>query len=151
MGDRDSKLSTLVHSQAPSMRIKAFEEATGLSRHTVRFYERRGLLPAPPRGGDNNYRDYDEALVERALTIKLAQRLGFTLAEIKRSIDDYDADTMSAEDKMRFMEEKIAQIEAQMAGLQTMRGYLADKVAWMRAGEPGLPPSLAGLEGGTRC
>ena len=66
-------------------------------------------------------------------------------------IDDYDADTMTAEDKMRFMEEKIAQIEAQMAGLQTMRGYLADKVAWMRAGEPGLPPSLAGLEGGTRC
>ncbi len=133
------------------MRIKAFEAATGLSRHTVRFYERRGLLPAPPRGGDNNYRDYDQALVERARMIKLAQRLGFTLAEIKRSIDEYDAGTLCTEDKLRFMEQKIAQIDTQMAGLQTMRSYLADKVSWMRAGELGLPPSLAGLEGDTRC
>lgn len=129
------------------MRIKAFEEATGLSRHTVRFYERRGLLPTPPRGSDNNYRDYDEALVERARMIKLAQRLGFTLAEIGRAIDDYDADTLSTDDKLRFMEDKIAQIEAQMAGLATMRGYLADKVAWMRGGEQGPPPTLATTDG----
>jgi MerR family transcriptional regulator, copper efflux regulator len=128
------------------MRIKAFEAATGLSRHTVRFYERRGLLPAPLRNGDNNYREYDAALVDRARMIKLAQRLGFTLSEIKRSIDSYDANTLSVEDKMRFMQDKIAQIDEQMAGLQAMRGYLADKVAWVRAGETGLPPSLAKLD-----
>ncbi len=128
------------------MRIKAFESATGLSRHTVRFYERRGLLPAPLRNGDNNYREYDDALVERARMIKLGQRLGFTLTEIKRSIDGYDANTLSVEDKMRFMQDKIAQIDEQMAGLQAIRGYLADKVAWVGAGETGLPPSLATLD-----
>jgi MerR family transcriptional regulator, copper efflux regulator len=128
------------------MRIKAFETATGLSRHTVRFYERRGLLPAPLRNGDNNYREYDDALVDRARMIKLAQRLGFTLGEIKRSIDGYDANTLSVDDKMRFMHDKIAKIDEQMAGLQAMRGYLADKIAWLGAGESGLPPSLAKLE-----
>ncbi len=77
----------------------------------MRFYERRGLLPAPLRDGDNNYRKYDDALVKRARMIKLGQRLGFTLNEIKRSIDGYDANTLSVDDKMRFMQDKIAQID----------------------------------------
>lgn len=49
---------------------------------TLRFYERRGLLPEPPRNV-YGHRVYDSAEVNRLRFIKRAQRLGFTLAEIK--------------------------------------------------------------------
>ena len=48
---------------------------------TVRFYERQGLLPAPPRA-PSGYRQYDEEHVQRIRFIKRAQSLGFTLREI---------------------------------------------------------------------
>lgn len=46
------------------MRIGTLAEQLGTTPHAIRFYERRGLLPAPPRG-DNQYREYGEADVER--------------------------------------------------------------------------------------
>lgn len=46
------------------MRIGTLAEQLGITPHAIRFYERRGLLPAPPRG-DNHYRQYDTADAER--------------------------------------------------------------------------------------
>ncbi len=46
------------------MRIGILAERLGTTPHAIRFYERRGLLPAPPRG-DNQYREYGEADAER--------------------------------------------------------------------------------------
>ena len=46
------------------MRIGALAERLGTTPHAIRFYERRGLLPAPRRG-DNSYREYSEADAER--------------------------------------------------------------------------------------
>ena len=55
------------------MLIKGFCEATGLSRDTVRFYVRRGLLsPAIGSGAGNRYQVFDAAQVERAKVIKAA-------------------------------------------------------------------------------
>ena len=47
---------------------------------TIRYYERRGLLPAPDRSA-SNYRVYQETTVRRVRFIKRAQQLGFTLKE----------------------------------------------------------------------
>jgi hypothetical protein len=44
------------------------------------------------------------------------------------------------------MAQKIAGIDAQIANLHSMRCYLADKIAWMRAGRQGLPPSVQALD-----
>lgn len=46
------------------MRIGTLAEQVGTTPHAIRFYERRGLLPAPPRS-DNRYREYSEADAER--------------------------------------------------------------------------------------
>ncbi len=46
------------------MRIGALAEQLGTTPHAIRFYERRGLLPAPARS-DNRYREYSEADAER--------------------------------------------------------------------------------------
>lgn len=49
---------------------------------TIRFYEKKGLIPEPMRT-DTGYRQYPEETIHRILFIKNAQRLGFTLKEIR--------------------------------------------------------------------
>jgi MerR family copper efflux transcriptional regulator len=55
--------------------------AAGVAVDTVRFYERRGLLPAPPRT-PSGYRQYGDDALDRLRFILRAKELGFTLAEI---------------------------------------------------------------------
>ena len=62
------------------MQIGTLSTRTGLSRDSLRFYEKRGLLQA--RRSDNGYRDYPEEAVQWLGYVRTAQQLGFTLAEI---------------------------------------------------------------------
>lgn len=55
--------------------------AAGVNQQTLRYYERRGLLPAPRRS-NGGHRLYDAESVTVLRVIKAAQRLGFTLAEV---------------------------------------------------------------------
>ncbi len=65
-----------------SLTIGAFAKAAGVNVETIRFYQRKGLLPEPdkPYG---SIRRYGEADVVRVKFVKSAQRLGFSLAEIR--------------------------------------------------------------------
>lgn len=65
------------------MALRAGEVAarSGVHRETLRYYERRGLIPPPPRR-ISGYRAYPAETVERVRLIKWAQGLGFTLREI---------------------------------------------------------------------
>ncbi len=71
------------------MLIGELADAVGLPTRTVRFYERRGLLPEPGRAA-NGYRVYDEATLGRLQFIRSAQAAGLTLAEIRGIIDIRD-------------------------------------------------------------
>ena len=64
------------------MNIKELTETVGLSRDTIRFYEREGLISKPSRKS-NGYRDYDNKIVEQLNMIVMAKELGFTLKEIR--------------------------------------------------------------------
>ena len=75
------------------MRIGTFVQRTGLSRDTIRFYEKRGLLR--PAVLSNGYRDFPEPLVERARQIRLGQSLGFTLAAIGTLLNEWEVQGMS--------------------------------------------------------
>ncbi|TMP78279.1 hypothetical protein CWB73_17155 [Pseudoalteromonas phenolica] len=65
------------------MRIKAICLKTGLSKDTVRFYEKLGLLTNVEKGL-NGYKNYIDTHVEQLSLIKHAKGLGFTLEEIKQ-------------------------------------------------------------------
>ena len=60
-------------------------EAAGVNRRTLRYYERRGLLPPGPSPG--GHRLYDDQAVTTLRVIKAAQRLGFTLEEVADLIE----------------------------------------------------------------
>ena len=64
------------------MNMKQAEEATGISRRNLRFYEEEGLI-APRRNPDNDYRDYSPEDIERLKTIRMLRMLEVPLEEIK--------------------------------------------------------------------
>ena len=102
---------------------------------TVRYYERRGLLPEPPRK-ESGYRQYSENDVSRLLFIKRAQTLGFTLKEILELLNlRVDPDTTCGDVKRR-AEAKIGDIEQKILALQKMKKALAKLAATCRGGGP---------------
>lgn len=68
------------------MGIKEAEEATGISRQNIRFYERQGLLH-PVRNKNNSYREYTEEDILRLKEIRLLRKLGMPVEEIRRLLD----------------------------------------------------------------
>src|SRR5574337_1536054 len=65
------------------MRIGDVAKQAGMTVDAVRFYERQGLLPKPPRT-EAGYRVYAGADLRRLQIVRQAQRLGFSLQEIVR-------------------------------------------------------------------
>lgn len=65
-----------------ALKIGQVAERGGVNLQTIRYYEREGLLPEPPRL-QSGYRMFPDDTVRRVRFIKGAQDLGFTLSEIK--------------------------------------------------------------------
>ena len=102
---------------------------------TVRYYERRGLLPEPPRK-ESGYRQYSENDVSRLLFIKRAQTLGFTLKEILELLNlRVDPDTTCGDVKRR-AEAKIGDIEEKIRALQKMKKALTKLASTCRGRGP---------------
>jgi Hg(II)-responsive transcriptional regulator len=95
---------------------------------TIRFYERKGLLPKPPRTA-SGYRTFSPEMVRRVRFIKRAQDLGFSLKEIKELLAlRLDPDTTCAEVRAR-AEEKVADIQQKVHDLHRMKKTLKQLVA----------------------
>lgn len=107
-----------------TLTIGQLADAAGVSVQTVRFYERKGLLPEPPRSA-SGYREYPESDVARLGFIRRAQGLGFTLAEIGELLSlRMDAGTTPGQVRER-VEEKIADVDARIAELARIRAALS--------------------------
>lgn len=73
------------------MKIQELADKMGLTIHTIRFYEKEGLLDdRHVRRESNNYRNYSEEAVERLRLIKKFQSIGCSLAELKEALQDCD-------------------------------------------------------------
>lgn len=64
------------------MQIGGLSAATGVHIETIRYYERAGLMPAPPRSAGGR-RQYEDAHIARLAFIKRCRELGFTLAQVR--------------------------------------------------------------------
>lgn len=95
----------------------------GLNVSAIRFYERKGLLPEPERVGGQ--RRYDEGVVGRLGTIEVAQRAGFSLAEIRVLLDAIDHGAPAHEQLQALAVRKLPEVEALIARAAAMRDWLA--------------------------
>jgi len=90
---------------------------------TVRYYERRGLIPRPRRTA-SGYRDFPAETVQQIRFIKRAQELGFTLEEIQGLLALRINGRAKCADVMHVAEHKLELIEDKIADLQSMRRAL---------------------------
>lgn len=110
-------------------------KAADVNVETLRYYERRGLLPEPPRT-ESGYRLYDTESVTRLRFIKEAQSLGFTLEEIQELLVlRVDSENSCADVRAR-AEQKVTDIEDKIRSLQQMRNALQKLVAACASGGP---------------
>lgn len=108
----------------PSLTIGRLAKQAGVGVETVRYYQRRGLLPTPPDHG--GYRQYPVALLNRIRFIKRAQELGFSLDEIQELLQlDEHTDRASIR---QLATTKIAQIQKKMDDLSRIQATLQQLV-----------------------
>jgi DNA-binding transcriptional MerR regulator len=141
------------------MRIGELAERVGVPADTVRFYEREGWLPRPPRQ-DNGYREYADADVEHLRLLIDLRRLELPLDEAARLASychsGHCADT--SVELPRLIADRRADVARRMARLEELDARLADlerHVAATSTGtgarQPGLGRTLAVLDAGGPC
>lgn len=108
------------------MRIGELAAQAAVNVQTLRYYERRGLMPATRRQA-SGYREYDANAVGRVRFIKHAQALGFTLDDIAELLEN----TACLEVQAR-AERAIARIDSKLVELDRMRTILAQLVGECR-------------------
>lgn len=109
------------------MRIGEVAVQAGVNIQTLRYYERRGLLPEPARG-NSGYRAYDPETVRLVRFIKRAQELGFALREIEDLIELRQSPRRGAEVRA-VAATKVVDIERRIRQLKAMRRALGGLVA----------------------
>lgn len=105
------------------MLIGEVADAAKLPTPTVRFYERRGLLPEPARTA-NGYRAYDESTLNRLKFIRTAQSAGLTLAEIRGIIDIRDSGEAPCAHVDDLLGEKLAEVRERRHQLEVLEREL---------------------------
>jgi DNA-binding transcriptional MerR regulator len=119
------------------MRMKAFCDKAGLSRETVNFYVRLGLIiPASNGSATNTYRDFDTRQVEVAQMIKQAKALGFSLSEIGQLAKRYRAAALDRDVQIALLHEQLSQLAVRRAALDEMDAVLRQKLSQLSAAEP---------------
>ena len=105
------------------MQIAELEQRTGVSRHTLRYYEKAGLLREVERRG-NNYRDYPAKAVERVAMVRQLKELGFSLREIHEVLDALRSDSIDCAQGARLMAEKKSAVDRRIAELKQVSAML---------------------------
>ena len=108
-----------------TMTIGQVASGAGVNIQTVRYYERRGLLPKAPRT-PSGYRQYDPEAVARLRFIKRAQELGFSLEEVAELLElrvEHGAACEAVESNAK---EKIAMVESKIGELERMKAVLVE-------------------------
>ncbi len=110
------------------MRTSEVADQAGVNAQTLRYYERRGLLPEPPRS-PGGYREYPVSAVSVLRFVKRAQELGFTLAEIEELLELADGGPDGCARARALAEAHTAVLDAKIADLQRMRDSLGALIA----------------------
>ena len=108
------------------MQIGELAELSGLSRDALRFYEKRGLIQAHRR--PNGYRHYPPETLFVLDYVRMAQRLGFSLAEIESELPLLARGGLSSERAAAILREKISMIDARIGELGKLRTALAERL-----------------------
>lgn len=104
------------------MLIGELAAKTGLSRDTIRFYEKQGLIAVGRKERRfNNYKEYTDQTLERLLTIKRIKGFGFTLNETLEFLELIAANAASCETVSGKVYQKVFVIDAKIKELEQIK------------------------------
>ncbi|SFO54615.1 DNA-binding transcriptional regulator, MerR family [Algoriphagus ornithinivorans] len=119
------------------MLISELSKRTGVSVHTLRYYENYGLFKGENNKTvkTNNYKQYDESLIEKIQLIKEAKEIGFTLSEIKDLLEDWFNHQLSEEKKIQALEAKIIEIDSKITQFKRVKKMLIEGIQDVKEGK----------------
>ncbi|OZB88488.1 MAG: heavy metal-responsive transcriptional regulator [Microbacterium sp. 14-71-5] len=118
------------------MLIGELADRVGVPSQTIRFYERRGLLPAPARTS-NGYRSYDASAAARVRFIRAGQAAGLSLVQIRSILDLRDHGQEPCAHVAQLIEEQVADVRRRIAELTALQDELDRLRERSRRLEPG--------------
>lgn len=126
------------------MRRAALARRTGCNLETIRYYEKIGMMPEPPRT-EAGYRVYDDRHVERLRFILRARELGFSLDDIRGLLSLVDRGTQTCAEVKERTERHLADVREKIADLKRIERVLADTAAQCSGDELSDCPVLEAL------
>jgi Cu(I)-responsive transcriptional regulator len=115
------------------MNIGELARAADTKAETIRYYERIGLLPAPPRTA-GNYRDYSAEHVSRLAFTRRARDLGFSIDQIRTLLDLADQKEQSCKAVDAIAREHLTEVKRKLADLGALRRELESLIGQCRHG-----------------
>jgi DNA-binding transcriptional MerR regulator len=107
------------------MLIGELVERTGLSKDTIRFYEKKGLIALDRKSRrENNYKEYPEQVLEKLMLIRKLKDMGFTLNEIDTFLELWREEDASCKNLKYTLENKITLVNEQIQKLNELKERL---------------------------
>jgi MerR family Zn(II)-responsive transcriptional regulator of zntA len=107
------------------MLIGELVEKSGLTKDTIRFYEKKGLINLDRKSRrDNNYKEYSEQVLDKLMLIRKLKDMGFTLNEIDTFLELWREEDASCKNLKFTLENKITLVNEQMQRLNELRARL---------------------------
>jgi len=105
------------------MQIKELASATGVDIETIRYYEKKGLLPEPARK-ENGYRDYDSTHLERLSFIRHCRALEMSLSQVADLLGFVDQPGAGCEDVDLLVDQQLAKVRARLKSMRALEKQL---------------------------
>ncbi len=119
---------TRPHKRGNCLHRADLARATGCNLETIRYYEKIGVMPAPPRSA-NGYRCYDEAHVARLSFVMRARDLGFSLEEVRSLLALVDGGMQSCAEVEALARDHLEDVRERIADLRRIEAVLAETVS----------------------
>ncbi len=117
-------LKKFVDGESSRLGIGALSRSTGCNIETIRYYERIGMLPAPPRTA-GGHRVYDREHLKRLGFVRRARELGFTLPQVRELLRLVDGPDGTCEEVNEIALSHLGEVRRKMADLRRIEGVLS--------------------------
>ena len=119
------------------MTIQEMARQSGLSEHTLRYYERIGLLTPIPRDNSSGHRRYSTEMVAVVESLSCLRGTGMPLEDIRTFLHLREQGRVAASEQKALFQAHLAVITEEAEQMKVRMEYLADKVAYWTALEAG--------------
>jgi MerR family mercuric resistance operon transcriptional regulator len=127
-------MAAITVSRGPALTIGALSRRTGVNIETIRFYERVGILPKPPRSA-GGHRIYDERQLMRLGFVRRSRELGFSLDEVRGLLQLVDGGRYTCAEVKAITLDHLTDVRRKIADLRRLERTLADVAGKCRGGK----------------